>query len=267
MDKIRKGIDLACASLGDTHEHWTNASKSVMTTDTVNKLVTQEFSLPNSDKSFIIAGIAKGAGMIHPNMATMLSLVCTDAAINAPLLQQAVKYAVDRSFNNISVDGDTSTNDTFAVLANGQSGIDEITDSKSEEYLAFRAALTKVSANLAKQLIADGEGATKFVSVTVAGASTFQQARTIASSISKSALVKTALFGQDANWGRILCAVGYAGEEIKPDSKYDCFALATTYQYTSHTLHTHTNIAETHIHTYSSPHIHTQHHVHVSYRV
>ena len=215
MDKIYHGIELGNKSLNNDNTAWQNASKAIMTTDTVNKLVSESYELSDGTE-FILSGTAKGAGMIHPNMATMLSVVCCDISIDQQLLQHAVKYAADRSFNNISIDGDTSTNDTFAVLCNHQAGNHKITDIHSSDYQIFQSALTRTSTSLAKQLVLDGEGATKFVSITVANVDTFNNARVIASSISTSALVKTALFGQDANWGRILCATGYAG--VKFDS-------------------------------------------------
>lgn len=219
MNKIRYGIDLAVKQLDNSNEAWDNASRAIMTTDTVPKLQTKQYTLDaenNNTYNYSIAGVAKGAGMIHPNMATMLSVICSDISISQPLLQEAVKYAADRSFNAISVDGDTSTNDTFAVLCNGQAGNKTITSSNTNEYKQFRSSLTQLSVSLAKQLVIDGEGATKFVQITVSNADTFNNARVIASSVSTSALVKTALFGQDANWGRVLCAVGYSGIKFDP---------------------------------------------------
>lgn len=207
-----------------------------MTTDTFPKLRSATFTLP-SGTTFRMAGITKGAGMIHPNMATLLGFIVTDARIAAPLLGKALKHAVDRSFNAISVDGDMSTNDTIAVLANGAAVEGDgkgIVDEKSEDYASFRDGLVEFAADLAQLVVRDGEGATKFVTINVQGANTFEEAKQIASTIATSSLVKTALYGQDANWGRvctlslsrtsqqlapsltlvsqqILCAVGYSG--------------------------------------------------------
>jgi len=171
-----------------------------------------------------MTGVAKGAGMIHPNMATMLSVLTTDFGISPACLKEAVKYAADRSFNSISIDGDTSTNDTFAVLANGLYGGLRIESTASKEYEYFRQCLTDAAIELSKLIVKDGEGVTKFVTVTVEGARTYAEARTVASSICRSTLVKTAFFGQDANWGRVVCAVGYSGVDVNP-SKCVCFPL------------------------------------------
>jgi glutamate N-acetyltransferase/amino-acid N-acetyltransferase len=157
-----------------------------------------------------MAGMTKGAGMIHPNMATLLGMVATDAPIAPTILQGLLTHAVDRSFNSITIDGDTSTNDTVAILANGAAGGQEITSSSSEDYAAFQEILTTFLIDLAKLVVRDGEGATKFVTIRVTDAPTQAGARKIASTIAKSPLVKTALYGKDANWGRILCATGYA---------------------------------------------------------
>ncbi|GBC24348.2 arginine biosynthesis bifunctional protein ArgJ beta chain [Rhizophagus irregularis DAOM 181602=DAOM 197198] len=161
-----------------------------------------------------MAGTTKGAGMIHPNMATLLATVVTDVSISPKALNEALKYAVDRSFNSISIDNDMSTNDTFAVFANGAATTDgkvTIDDINGKDFKQFRDDLTEFAADLAKLVVRDGEGATKFVTIHVKGAKTYTDAKQIASTISTSSLVKTALYGQDANWGRILCAVGYAG--------------------------------------------------------
>jgi len=153
--------------------------------------------------------MTKGAGMIHPNMATLLGVIATDASIAPDVLPKILKYAVDRSFNSITIDGDTSTNDTLALLANGAAGGREITQS-SADYHAIQGILTEFATDLAKLIIRDGEGATKFVTIRVTEAATEEAARTIASTIARSPLVKTALYGRDANWGRILCATGYS---------------------------------------------------------
>lgn len=185
-----------------------------MTTDTRPKLVSKTYS--GLSKNFTITGIAKGAGMIHPNMATMLSVIATDCNVSPSCLDHAVKYATEKSFNSITIDGDTSTNDTFAVLANGMSGVSEINSTQSKEFQYFCDSLTEVATDLAKLIVRDGEGVTKFVVIKVEGAQTVSQAKKVAESIAKSSLVKTAFFGQDANWGRIICAAGYSGEDIIP---------------------------------------------------
>jgi glutamate N-acetyltransferase / amino-acid N-acetyltransferase len=170
-----------------------------------------EFSLPGSDAKYRIAGMTKGAGMIHPNMATLLGIICTDAPIAATALSPMLKTAVDASFNSISIDGDTSTNDTVAMLANGAAGgISTITGPNSPGYAEMQDALTSFATKLAQLVVRDGEGATKFVTIRVVGAKSKQDAKKVASTIARSPLVKTALYGRDANWGRILCATGYA---------------------------------------------------------
>ena len=164
-----------------------------------------------------IAGIAKGSGMIHPNMATMLGFITTDAAVSSEVLKQALTKAVNVSFNMISVDGDTSTNDMTSVMANGAAGNPTIDDINSEAGKIFTQALTEVCTYLAKQIARDGEGATKFLEVNVKGAVDFADAKKVAMSIAKSPLVKTAFFGQDPNWGRILCAAGYSEAAVEPE--------------------------------------------------
>ena len=160
--------------------------------------------------------IAKGSGMIQPNMATMLCYITTDANISSQLMQKALSEIVEVSFNMISVDGDMSTNDTVLVLANGASGAAEITDG-SPEYEKFYATLKEICQELSKRIAADGEGATKFLTINVSGTKTFEDAKTVAMSIAKSPLVKTAFFGEDPNWGRVICAVGYAGIPMVPE--------------------------------------------------
>ena len=157
-----------------------------------------------------MAGMTKGAGMIHPNMATLLGMIATDAPIAAPLLPKLLTTAVDSSFNSISIDGDTSTNDTVALLANGAAGGAEVTSAESKDYEEFQTVLTNFATDLAKLVVRDGEGATKFVTIRVTESATLAGARQIASTIARSPLVKTALYGKDANWGRILCAPGYS---------------------------------------------------------
>ncbi|KAF9975297.1 hypothetical protein BGZ73_001102 [Actinomortierella ambigua] len=220
MDKIVPAIGQeAKQALGNEHEHWMDCATAYMTTDTFPKLRSKEYVLPESKVQYRIAGTTKGAGMIHPDMATLLGTMATDLGVEAKLLQKALTHAVDRSFNAISVDGDMSTNDTVAVLANGAAteGQVVVKQEDSADYRAFRDALTEFAQELSQLVVRDGEGATKFVKVSVEGAPTFEAAKTVASTIATSSLVKTALYGQDANWGRILCATGYSGvKEIDP---------------------------------------------------
>ncbi|KAF9214414.1 hypothetical protein BGZ59_003731 [Podila verticillata] len=215
MDKILKGIQDSKQALGPDHEHWMACAQAYMTTDTFPKLRSKTFRLPESKIEYRMAGITKGAGMIHPDMATLLGTIVTDLGVEPGLLQYALTHAVDRSFNAISVDGDMSTNDTVALLANGGATEGKIVVDKDFE--AFRDSLTEFAQDLSQLVVRDGEGATKFVKVAVEGAPTFEAAKTVASTIATSSLVKTALYGQDANWGRILCAVGYSGvKDIDP---------------------------------------------------
>ena len=164
-------------------------------------------------RTVTVGGISKGSGMIHPNMATMLCFVTTDCAISAEMLQKAVKKAADTTFNMISVDGDTSTNDTLAVMANGEAGSAEIT-AEDEAFDAFCAALTAVCRRLSMMMAGDGEGATKLLICRTTGAADWETAKTVAKSVICSALFKAAMFGEDANWGRVLCAIGYSGADI-----------------------------------------------------
>lgn len=214
MAKLEAGIKKAVSELSvDGHK---NATLAIMTTDTFPKSCAYEFEL--GGKTVRIAGIAKGSGMIHPNMATMLSCITTDAAVAAPVLKKALTEAVNVSFNMVTVDGDTSTNDTLAVLANGAAGNSIIDQADGADYEVFAAALKEACIYLAKQVAHDGEGATKFLEVNVKGAVDFNDAKTAAMAIAKSPLVKTAFFGQDPNWGRILCAVGYSGAKSQPET-------------------------------------------------
>jgi glutamate N-acetyltransferase/amino-acid N-acetyltransferase len=192
-----------------------------MTTDTVPKEVALSVSLGDGSK-ITVAGMAKGAGMIHPNMATLLSMVVTDATVDPELLQEIVREAADGSFNCITVDGDMSTNDTLLLLANGAAGAPAITKDDAESYNEFKDAVCKVARKLAKKIVSDGEGATKFIDIHIKGALSDQDAKRAAKSVANSALVKTAFFGEDPNWGRILCAVGYSGIEVDP-SQTDLF--------------------------------------------
>ena len=168
------------------------------------------FTLPSSPGIiYSLAGMTKGAGMIHPNMATLLGILCTDAPISASALQPLLTYAIDRSFNAISIDGDTSTNDTVVLLANGVAGGQPITSHTSEDGIAMQKILTSFAQQLSQLVVRDGEGATKFVCIRVINSPSFDDARLIASTIARSPLVKTALYGKDANWGRVICAIGY----------------------------------------------------------
>ena len=212
MEKVSDGINRAVANL--SVDGYFSTMRAIMTTDTFEKTTAVEF--PLGDVPVRMAGIAKGAGMIHPNMATMLAYITTDANINAPLLDQALKTAVSLTFNMITVDGDTSTNDTLCIMANGQAGNSLIDSSDHPDYAAFVQALEEVCRYLAQQVVRDGEGATKFLEITVRGARNFEEGKQAAMAVAKSPLVKTAFFGQDPNWGRILCAVGYSGINADP---------------------------------------------------
>ena len=192
---------------------WEDAAAAIMTTDVFPKWASSQAEI--GGQTVTITGIGKGAGMIHPNMATMLGTLVTDANIAQPLLQKALAAAVSHSFNRISVDGDTSTNDTVLVLANGAAGNAEIRE-EGADYDAFVDALTSASMELAKLIVRNGEGVTKFVTIQVEGAVSDEEAHQVANSIARSPLVKTAFFGHDANWGRILCAVGYSGATVDP---------------------------------------------------
>ncbi|EPQ56647.1 ornithine acetyltransferase [Gloeophyllum trabeum ATCC 11539] len=221
ISKIIEGIKSQASKLGTGFAAWERAARAFMTTDTFPKLRSRVFTIKG--REYRMAGIDKGAGMIHPDMgppsgtgqlhATLLGCIVTDAAVSPRSLQNALAYAVDRSFNSISVDGDMSTNDTIIVLANGAAvegtKAEEIDEERHPDaYEAFKQELTSFAIDLAKLVVRDGEGATKFVTVTVEGAPTYSDAHKIASRISTSALVKTALYGEDANWGRILAATG-----------------------------------------------------------
>ena len=187
------------------------AAEGIMTTDTIKKEVAVEFTA--GGKTCRIGGIAKGSGMIHPNMATMLVFITTDCAIAPAMLQKALSADIPNSFNMVSVDGDTSTNDMVTVLANGLAGNAEIT-AEGEDYAAFCAALNAVTANLCRLIAADGEGATKMLECIVTGAADTATAKTVAKSVICSSLLKAAMFGADANWGRVLCAIGYSGAKV-----------------------------------------------------
>ena len=212
IEKIRAGVPQAAARL--RADGWEEAARAIMTTDTAPKWASA--TLPADLGGATVVGIAKGAGMIHPNMATMLAVIATDLAIAVAPLQAALRHAVNRSFNRITVDGDTSTNDTVVVLANGQAGNAPITSDEDPRFAAFQDALTRVCVDLAQQIVRDGEGATKFVTVRVVGAASDEDAVRAAKAVANSPLCKTAFFGGDANWGRVLAAVGYSGAQVDP---------------------------------------------------
>lgn len=202
MDELVSGLDYNNSEL---------AAEGIMTTDTRKKEIAVSFEIDGVECR--IGGIAKGSGMIHPNMATMLVFVTSDVAISSELLKKAVSNDVKTSFNMISVDGDTSTNDTFAVLANGMAG-NKLIDSEGESYNKFCEALHKVSVYLSRAIAGDGEGATKLLECNVTGGKTDEIAKTVAKSVICSSLTKAAMFGADANWGRVLCAIGYSGADV-----------------------------------------------------
>ena len=215
MDKILAGATAAAKQLSPSVDAGHAAARAIMTTDTRPKEAAVK--VVASEGEFIISGMAKGAGMIHPNMATLLSLITSNVRIAPELAQEALGEVVERSFNMISVDGDTSTNDTLLLMANGQANMPTITSLESADYCHFVQGLSQVAIGLAQGLVHDGEGATRFIEITVSGARTRAEAKQVAMSVGKSSLVKTAIYGQDANWGRIVCAVGYSGVAIEPD--------------------------------------------------
>ena len=200
------------------------AANAIMTTDTVPKTVAVEFNV--GGKTCRMGGICKGSGMIHPNMGTMLCFITTDCAVDGELLQSLLLAAVKKSFNRVSVDGDTSTNDTCCVLANGMAGNAPVADPASADCAAFAEALEAVCVALARKIAGDGEGATKLITCTVSGASDEQTAEGLAKAVCASSLVKAAMFGADANWGRILCAMGYSGETFDPEGVDVAFSSA-----------------------------------------
>lgn len=214
IDKIKSGVTALSKVLGSSREDAKLAAEAIMTTDTKSKEVACTFEL--GGKQVTIAGMCKGSGMIHPNMCTMLCFVTTDAAISHELLQKALSEDVVDTFNMISVDGDTSTNDTVLVMANGQAENTPITK-EGEDYKTFCEALHFIMLELSKKIAGDGEGCTCLFEATVIGAKDKNQARTIAKSVVCSSLTKAAVFGHDANWGRILCAMGYSGAQFDPE--------------------------------------------------
>ena len=214
MDKVKMGIRVAAKELGRTLRHARAFVQAIMTTDTCLKSVAVETTIGR--RKVRIGGAAKGSGMIAPNMATMLAFVTSDCAIGAPMLRKALRDCANDTFNCVTVDGDCSTNDTLAVLANGAAGNPPIRKA-GKDYELFRAALHAVCEDLAKAMARDGEGATRFVEVCVTGGRSHKEADAVARKIANSPLVKTAIHGGDPNWGRIICAAGYAGEPVEPE--------------------------------------------------
>ena len=214
IDRIKAGIAELAASRGGDLESGTEAAKAIMTTDTKKKEAAVRFQI--GGKTVTVGGMAKGSGMIHPNMCTMLSFITTDAKISKKALQAALSSDVEDTYNMISVDGDTSTNDTVLVLANGMAENGKIRLG-TPEFEAFKEALHYVNETLAKKMAGDGEGATALFEAKIIGARTKEQAKTLAKSIVCSNLTKAAIAGHDANWGRILCAMGYSGAEFDPE--------------------------------------------------
>ncbi len=207
VTKVIAGLPAAVGNL--RADNWFAASRAIMTTDTVPKAVSKQISL--NEKTVTITGIAKGSGMIHPNMATMLSYIATDAVISQPLLEDIVRHAAENSFNRITVDGDTSTNDAFILMATNRAGNPSINNKEDAAFIVLREAIAEVAAQLARAIVRDGEGATKFITIHVEGGQTLEECRKAAYAIAHSPLVKTAFFASDPNLGRILAAIGYAG--------------------------------------------------------
>lgn len=218
-EKMTAGIEGLAAILGSTPADGTKAAEAIMTTDTVSKQIA--FELMIGGKTVKIGGMCKGSGMIHPNMCTMLAYITSDVNISKEMLTEIVKEDVKDTFNMVSVDGDTSTNDTMLVMTNGLAGNPEIKE-KNNDYMIFARALKEVNTYLAKKMAGDGEGATALLEVKVTGADTKENAVTISKSVVSSSLVKAMIYGHDSNCGRILCAMGYSGAEFDPD-KIDLF--------------------------------------------
>ena len=219
IEKLSDGVKAMAPKLQGTLEAGNEAAKAIMTTDTKEKEVAVQIEV--GGKTVTVGGMCKGSGMIHPNMCTMLGFVTTDACISKKLLQEALSEDVKDTYNMVSVDGDTSTNDTVLLLANGQAG-NPVIDTKNEDYKAFCEALHAVNACLCRKIAGDGEGASALFEVKIIGAETKEQAVTLSKSVVTSSLVKTAICGHDANWGRILCAMGYSGAQFDPE-KVDLF--------------------------------------------
>ena len=214
VERIKNGIKMMAPKLSDSLESGEEAAKAIMTTDTKKKEVAVQIEI--GGKTVTVGGMCKGSGMIHPNMCTMLGFVTTDANITKEMLQEALSEDVKDTYNMVSVDGDTSTNDTVLLLANGLAGNPVIAE-KNADYETFKEALNYINTDLAKMIAGDGEGATALFEVKVVGAESKEQAVTLSKSIVTSSLTKTAIYGHDANWGRILCAMGYSGAQFDPE--------------------------------------------------
>lgn len=214
MDRIINGVKAMAPVLKEDLEAGTQAAKAIMTTDTVKKEVAVQVEI--GGKTVTVGGMCKGSGMIHPNMCTMLGFVTTDANISKEMLQAALSEDVQDTYNMVSVDGDTSTNDTVLLLANGLAENPKITE-KNQDYEIFKKALNYVNTTLAKKIAGDGEGATALFEVKIVGAESKEQAVTLSKSVVTSSLTKAAIYGHDANWGRILCAMGYSGAQFDPE--------------------------------------------------
>ena len=214
IQKLTNGIKAMVPGLDGSLEAGNQAAKAIMTTDTEEKEAAVEFEI--GGKTVTVGGMCKGSGMIHPNMCTMLGFVTTDLNISKELLQEALSENVKDTYNMVSVDGDTSTNDTVLLLANGMAGNPEITE-KNDDYQAFCEALNYINTSLAKKIAGDGEGATALFEVKIIGAESKEQAVTLSKSVVTSSLTKAAIYGHDANWGRILCAMGYSGAQFDPE--------------------------------------------------
>lgn len=224
MEAIESGIPEVCSLI--SKQGYIDAREAIKTTDTVKKDIGIEIDIDGTKVK--IGAMAKGSGMIHPNMATMLAFITTDLDIDEALLSEALTESVNKTYNMISVDGDTSTNDMVVILANGMAGNTKITQ-KDSNYKIFLDAIQFLNTELAKKIAKDGEGATKLIETLVKGGATENEASVIAKAITASSLVKTAMFGADANWGRILCAIGYSGEDINPDNISICFESGKGY--------------------------------------
>lgn len=219
VDKIVPVLPDALANLSETH--WADAATGIMTTDTLPKGASRQISIDG--QTVTVTGISKGAGMIRPNMATMLGYIATDARVAQPVLQQLLREAADLSFNRITIDGDTSTNDSCMLIATGQAANEEIGDTGSEAYAQLAEAVKAVMLELAQAIVRDGEGATKFVTIQVNGGGDRDECLDVAYAVAHSPLIKTALFASDPNWGRILAAVGYAGVPNLDVEKIDVY--------------------------------------------
>ena len=215
LNRNIKGVEGLHKSLGNDRQSALDAASAIMTTDTHSKEVAVTFQV--GGKEVTLGGMCKGSGMIHPNMCTMLGFLTTDLAISKELLQEALRKDVQDTYNMVSVDGDTSTNDTLLLLANGEAGNPLITE-KNEDYETFAAALNYVNTKLAKMMAGDGEGATALIETKVVNAPTKEEAKILAKSVICSSLTKAAIYGHDANWGRILCALGYSGVTFNPEA-------------------------------------------------